>query len=145
MTVSEVRNQVITSRPVLGSWTDFIEITTELAVKIVTGCGVLCAVTLGTDCLLCLAAMASALVWGAYLMSFIVIFSLGVPFFIFRKFSHLDKDRKKDFIICTTIFVSTQTIYFNKSWSFLFHSEYLDVYRINLFIEKNKLKTGSTI
>ena len=120
MTVSEVRNQAITSRPVLGSWTDFIEITTELAVKIVTGCGVLCAVTLGTDCLLFLAAMASALVWGAYLMSFIVIFSLGVPFFIFRKFNHLDKDRKKIllfvllslFLLKLSILINHEVFYF---------------------------------
>ncbi|BEH90809.1 hypothetical protein T23_09110 [Turicibacter faecis] len=53
-------------------------------------------------------------------MSFIVIFSLGVPFFIFRKFNHLDKDRKKIllfvllslFLLKLSILINHEVFYF---------------------------------
>lgn len=64
MTVAEVRSQGITSRNIIGSLAECIGVTTEVATAIVTGCGVLCAITAGVGCLPCLAAAAGVGVGG---------------------------------------------------------------------------------
>lgn len=53
-------------------------------------------------------------------MSFIVILSLGVPFFIFRRFNYLDKYRKKIllfvlislFLLKISILINNEVFYF---------------------------------